>query len=493
MALPSPSASFLDTLSYSGVGLTQKLLGPVPLEAVFVYPDAIVSPLSESEAGRQIKGEHLRQYLSESTRVVVRGSAYSGKSSLAKMVVRHWLRERSFFPLLISGAEIKQSDNAFFERLVNTSAAKIYGEHGPEQYQQLSQPERALVIDDWDESRLAHDDRNEFLRRALDHFGKIVLFVRGVSYIQYLLSQIKGADVLLTFDLVSLKELSHVCRGALIDKWLNLQVPRDSGDFTRRIVETERLVQSVIGKNTLPSVPLIVLAILEASERTTDVLPENGSFGYLYEVLITSALNLTPPGEKAQLDKKYTFLSILAFRLFDRSLEVMGATEVDALLDEYAQAFRVKVDKAALLRDLQYARVLVKEDGNYSFGYAHYFYYFLARYFKDNLSAPQGARLRELLTSIVSGLNTGTNSIFLMFVIYLTHDNALMDELIRIGQTILSDVTPSNLTSEVEFYNSKDFAGVQRNAPDAVDLEAAANGGGGCGPSGGSPRRICCM
>lgn len=98
MALPSPSASFLDTLSYSGVGLTQKLLGPVPLEAVFVYPDAIVSPLSESEAGRQIKGEHLRQYLSESTRVVVRGSAYSGKSSLAKMVVRHWLRERSFFP-----------------------------------------------------------------------------------------------------------------------------------------------------------------------------------------------------------------------------------------------------------------------------------------------------------------------------------------------------------------------------------------------------------
>ena len=281
LALPAATPEFLNTLSDSGVGLTHKLLGPVPLDTVFVYPEVTISGLGEDDKPRNIKGDQLQQYLRDTSKVVIRGSAYSGKSSLAKMIVRQWLRERSFFPLLVCGEDIRQSDDSSFMRLINASAVKVYGEGGRERYHQLSIAERALVIDDWDESRLGHEDRDKFLRRALSHFGKVVLFVSGMSYIQYLMSRVEGRDVFLEFSLLSLNHLSHVSRGALIEKWLSMKMPRESPDYSRRVVETERLVQSVIGKNTLPSVPLIVLAILEAAERSTDVLPENGPFGYL--------------------------------------------------------------------------------------------------------------------------------------------------------------------------------------------------------------------
>jgi hypothetical protein len=473
MDIPAPLATFLTSLSDSGVGLTHKLLGPVTLESVFVYPDASVRSLSGTGTERDVRGDQLLHYLEQSANVMVQGSSYSGKTSLAKSVTRQWLIDRSFYPLLISGTDVKQSDNSFFERLTDAAITKIYGEDGEARYDRIPQGRRALLIDDWDDSKLNHEDRDKFIRRCLDHFGKVMLFVRSVSYIHYLLSRVKGTDIILDFDLVSLNPLSHARRGVLIDKWLTLKLAKDTTDYHRRVAETERLVQSVIGKNTLPSVPLIILAILEASERNSDVLPENGSFGYLYEVLITSALNLTVSGEKPQLDKKYTFLSIFAFRLFERSLEVMGDVELDKLLDEYAAEFRVTVDKKALLDDLQYARVLIHEDGNWWFGYDHYFYYFLARHFKNNLSGPNGTELRKLLSGIVRGLNTGANSTFLMFVIYLTHDPQLMDELIALGDSILADVAPAELTSEVEFYNSKDFAGVQSTVPEVVDLNAS--------------------
>jgi hypothetical protein len=151
-----------------------------------------------------------------------------------------------------------------------------------------------------------------------------------------------------------------------------------------------------------------------AADRNKDVLPENGSFGYLYEVLITSALNSTL-GDKPQLDKKYTFHSLLAFRLFESKTDLVGVSVVNNLLDEYARSFRIRVNKSELLRDLEQARVLVKEDGNYSFGYAHYFYYFLARYFKNHINGPDGPHLRMQLREIAAGLNAGSNSVFLAY------------------------------------------------------------------------------
>lgn len=60
-----------------------------------------------------------------------------------------------------------------------------------------------------------------------------------------------------------------------------------------------------------------------------------------------------------------------------------------------------------------------------------------------------------------------------MFFIYLSHDDKLMDECVRIADGILADFPPSDLSSEVEFYNTKDFAGIERQIPESIDLESS--------------------
>jgi hypothetical protein len=470
--LPRPTAEFLSYLSNNGIGLVHRSKGPLPLDSVFVYPDATTRKLSEPEHERTISGTDLLGYLLQHQRVLIQGSALSGKTSLAKTITKDWLCSQALYPLLLSGADLTRPGEPAFEHWIRSQTSRAYGPGQVEVYRQLPPTSKAAIIDDWDASELSVRERETVLSRLTAHFGKVILIVGGLSYIDHLLAKIEGRDLLVDFELLILGEMSHVARGKLIDRWLGLEIARESKEFSRRVEETERLIQSVIGRNTLPSLPFIVLSLLQASQRSGDVLPENGAFGYLYEVLITAALNITEGGNKPQLDKKYEILPLFAFRLFSSAAEMLSAVEINALIEAYAKEYRVKIDKAAILEDLLFARVLEVTEGNYSFAYDHYFYYFLARYFKTHLSGSDGPALRSQLKTIANGLNARTNNIFLMFVIYLTHDRELIDYLLDIGSSIFSELRQSDLT-EVEFYNSKAHSGISRSVPEEVDLDTS--------------------
>src|SRR5690348_13560360 len=145
--------------------------------------------------------------------------------------------------------------------------------------------------------------------------------------------------------------------------------------------------------------------------------------------------------------------------MFTNGVDALSVEQSQRLLDEYAKGWIIKLDKAALLQDLEYSRVLVRREGHYKFGYAHYFHYFLARHFKANSTDPG---IRDLLSAIVKGMNVGSNSIFLMFVVYLTNnDEGLTKELIQIGESVLGEFEPSSFTNDVEFYNSKSHSGME--------------------------------
>jgi Calcineurin-like phosphoesterase len=468
----APTTPFLSRLSDSGIGLVHPVKGPIPLETVYVYPDAMTRKLDDPGKRAELSGSGLLQFLTEKSKLIIQGEASCGKTALARTAAISWLRDRVYYPLLLDGRDVKRADQSFLERIVFKAVRESYGEESLELYKQLPPSSKVLILDNWDDSPLGAEERDVFLTRADAYFGKLILLVEGISYLQAILAKLKGTEISLQFDHITLLQMSHVARGQLIDRWVSQDLGRDTAEFSRRVEETERLVNSVIGKNTLPSLPFIVLSLLQALEHKKDVLPENGSFGYLYEVLITTALSATL-GPKPQLEKKYAFLSLLAYRLFETSMEVMSESGVVELLDDYSKSFLVKVDGPALLADLDFAHVLTKQDGNYSFVYPHLLQYFLARYFKDNLHGKGAPTLRKQLKEIVSGLNLESNRTFLMFVIYLTHDNELTDDLVAMGNDILSNVAPSDLTTEVDFFNKEPDSKGERPIPDSVDLDAS--------------------
>jgi hypothetical protein len=448
------SDDFEDFLQDIGFPCEHKLKGLLKLRDIFIYPDIQLKrqvPKQADDPSQMIQGSKLLKQIGETQRIVLQGATSSGKTSLAKILFEDMLNEGTRVPLLLDGNKIKSADE---QKVLNSFLREFEHEYistALERYRQLRREEKVLIIDNWHETTLNAEGRASYLHIVDNYFGKVILFTDELYQIQELAD--KSTKTLLEFQYATIQELGYVARGELIDRWMKFGREHiiKSGELAREIEETENFVQSVLGKNTLPSLPFIVLCILQVQQEDKPESPEAGSFGYLYEVLITKALSSTT-GRKPQLEKKYTFLSILAFTLYKEDREFISSLRVHEIAKQYADSHLVQIDIGAILTDLKKARVLTEVEGNYSFAYPHLFHYFVARYFKENLGRAGGETLRAEINKMVSHVSSDRFSTILMFVLYLARDTSgALPQLVAMADKIYANVEPAELKDEVNF------------------------------------------
>ena len=68
-----------------------------------------------------------------------------------------------------------------------------------------------------------------------------------------------------------------------------------------------------------------------------------GSFGYLYEVLITASIaRLMRP--QIDIDTKYNYLADLAYHMFTTALRVMPAEQLKLWHSQYCSTYKIQLD-----------------------------------------------------------------------------------------------------------------------------------------------------
>jgi UDP-2,3-diacylglucosamine pyrophosphatase LpxH len=443
---------FENYLNNCGIPLFHPVKGALQLRDIFVFPNLTVrSAGAKIDKGlREVRGEDILTFVSKSRRIIFQGSGMGGKTSLAKMLFWEIQRRGKETPLLLNGILIKTAAETKTVSDFWRAFRDQYSDEMLEHFRQLPSSERVLIIDDWHRSDLNPDGRKAFLATASKYFGTLLLLTDDLFQIHELIG--KSTDTMLEFDQAYIPEFGNALRGKIIDKWVMHGREHTAPELVvnREIEEKERLIKSMIGKNTLPSLPFIVLALLEAESDKSDA-PEAGSFGYLYEVLITGALN-TSGGPKAQLEKKYKLLSIVAYRMFQLKTKSLPLSQLKEIAHEYAISHFINLDFDSLLADLEEARVLVNMEGNYAFAYSHLYFYFIARYYRDNLERQGG--LRSEIDHMVDNVSSNEYAAILMFSVYFArHSDEIVKRLVSNANQIYKPEKPADLDKDVDFLN----------------------------------------
>lgn len=446
------SETFEKYLEDPGVQLTHPSKDNLTLTDIFVPPDLReLTHEDQDDVPQLIKGTEILDRVLEHGRLTVLGTDKSGKTSLAKWLFSE-LRTRGRVPVLINGSDFKVRNDRLNEDLV-TLFEKQYSPKLAEKFKQLHRSEKTIIIDDFDRLNLRNPAVEEkFLRTLADIADGLVLLSNDqAQHIRELMGSESEVSFLAQFPPLEIQELGHVLREDLIGQWYSLNDDHTLGatELARKLNEAHSLLDTLIGKNFVPSYPVFVLSVLQALEVGTQVDPNASTYGYFYELFIKTSL--AEKSDYMEYDVKIAYLSFLAYRLFTEGLGEPTLDDLKIIHREYEKAYALSLPFEALLEDLKESKILESLSGAYRFKYKYIYYYFVANYVKDNVSEGE---VRALVSEMSERIYVAENANILLFLSYLVKDKFAIEQMLAKARKVFEGYAPAKLEEDAKIFDT---------------------------------------
>lgn len=424
------------------------------LEDVFIYPnfrEHAYEDKIEKYTRSRILGNEILSRLGHKY-ILFFGPEKCGKTSLAKTLYVE-IKKKGLVPLLLSGEEIKSANRADFAKLIDTSFSMQYSPNISEKYKQLEPEKKILIIDDFHNARINTKGKTILLEYINPQFCTLIIFGNELVRIDELLNKDSKAPSSFLFKHFEILEFNHTLKNKLIEKWLTIgrEYEIDEKELALTIIKTEDILNTILGKNIVPTYPIFILTLLQILEAGKPIDTSHGAYGYFYQVLITDALNRT--STTLDLDTKQTYLSVIAFRMYEQNGKECELTdeEIRSVHEYYCRQYR-KVQFNDIMQDLILCNVIEHNDynGTYRFKYSYLYYYFSAKYFNDNISNND---IKKHILEIVGKVYNENNANIIMFLSFFCKDPFIISEMLRASKDIYNDVAPIDLSKGTDFLN----------------------------------------
>lgn len=429
---------------------------PTSLGDFYVSPDLReVSRKGRAVSEYRLAGD-LTAYAVKNRRVLVLGDDQSGRSTLAKTVVRE-LADLGVAPLLLNRESLPpapHSPRSTIEALLRAQ----FSDTSPEAYLQVEVGRRALVIDDWDLLPLRRKARSVFFSSLTQLFGLVVVFSREDVRLDELVKKGQGrepsvhSDSLLDYNQLEIQPFGHLKRSQLVRKWLACTRPDEDESFVNSSNRIEDSLTDLLGKNLVPAYPSFVLLLLQSLQAGRHTGVQSGMDGYLYDVLFLQRLR-RHTNRLEEVDACLTYLAELSSFLQSRGWNTVARSELSEWHDDYKERYLLSVGGAEILEILTTARILRVGDGSVSFWHEAYRHYFLARFLRDRIRTDAA---RDQVRQLASSLHDEQSAAVLIFLAYMCKDDFVVDALLSAARSLLADFERADLVQHTAFVTGVD-------------------------------------
>lgn len=458
------SEAFAECLRDAGAKFSHPHKSTIQLADIFVYPnlqdETYGKEKNEDASGKTIREKQLFEYIATHKHILIMGNERCGRTSLAKMLYADFLRQGRV-PVFAKGEQFKGNDRIAivktFAKTLDHCVEEQYGADLVERFQQRDRTDKVLIIDDLHQCRMNPIGLNLVLECACEAFETIILLASDLFQIEEIAHAVEEQATLLSFRRCTIRPFGHRLRHKIIEKWYRLgrEFTVDEAEIADQTRNAENLINTLLGKNLLPSYPLFVLTILQTYEASASHNTALGAYGYHYEALITGALARSINEAKSQImvGTIYTFVAGVAFRMFHQNDKTFSDAEMEDAIGDYKTTYGMRFGNTEMLSILEEARVLKKErDGNYAFSYPFIYYYFVARYIHENLRTTlQEQSLRQRVADMTEKLYVEEYANVIIFLVYLTKDEPIINGILTHARTIYAEYEPCNLDSHLAF------------------------------------------
>lgn len=420
------------------------------VDDLFVYPDLSARSLLDKQ-DNMVSSLSVPDFIASHKYVMISGTPMSGKTTLAKKLYRDFQDRFKYVPLLVPSEDIRGHVGNALSAATQRAFREQYPREQLENFRQLDPSRKVLLIDNWNVLKFNKKGKARLLANAKKEFDIVVTLGTDVSWLQELVD-LEGSD-LADFRLCEIKEFGFRLRSQLITKWhtVGREFDLDEGEITHRISESEHVLDSVIGKSIVPSHPFYILYVLQINELDSQNPVAHGSYGHVYEALLTFRL-ASVSVKTSDLGGKFTYLSLIAYRLFHAQKKYLTPSDLKELHEEFDKEYALSKSQDTMLRELEEARILGRFGEDVGFLHKYSYYFFVAKYFQKALANnSEDQAIVAHLHIMADMVHDDEYMNILIFYIYLTEDRKLIEYILSNARKIFDEHQPCDLDKDVAF------------------------------------------
>lgn len=414
----SLTKEFVKTLQDPGATLVH------PDKAEIDFSDIYVSPELESKNG---SGDTTLDELSLiEKKTIIFGEEQSGKT---KVLHRSFmtLYGTGIYPVYLDAKTIKRSSREGIKKAIEKAVELEY--LNPEVIKRLEKSKRVLLLDNYEEIGKQSKGISSVFDYIEDSFGTVLITCDNVLNSGLTTSEEHNTRTS-EYTKYSIKDFGCNLRYQLIKRWHSHADRQTPKELEVACHNSESVITTVLGKNLVPSRPLFLLVLMQSSSSVGSEELHNSGMSYYYQYLITKNLDESGVG-RGMFDELFTYLSHLAW--FYRSLgrEYLEKSEIQKFNDEFSKKYTtVNLDKQ--LKMLARAKILSFDGICYGFSYPYIKYFFMGKFFADNIDDQE---IVEIIENSCENLSTRENSNLILFLTHHKNSNWVVDSVSKnLGQ-----------------------------------------------------------
>jgi len=440
-------------LDDTGTNLSHPEKGRLTLRDVYVYPRVIEVVQRQRDATNELDSARLLDECDRDRTVLITGDHAVGKTSLAKMLYQAAL-EREWVPVMLLGRGRLPVDDRLFGH-VERQFVEQYGAEQRDAYSRLDRARKVIIVDDYDRFDLRPSELLQLVRQLVLFADRVLLLADDlVLELQDLVSPGLGTDIDIQVSHYRLQPLDRVGRDKLIRRWLHLadQGKNAQHAFLDALERAATIVDSVIGRNVVPSYPIVVLSLLQASQYSVPINTHASTNAYFYNLLIMN--QLAAERSQPEFGVMMSYLTLLAYAMFHHG----GRISEEGLIgfhQWFETTFRISRPFERFRQELVDQRILQRVDDEYHFRYSYFYYHFLANYMNDNLGKHG---IRDEVRRLCERLDNETNANILLFLVHLSRDRFVIDTLMKTVRKQFQGIAPFQLEGGIALTGHADFA-----------------------------------
>lgn len=434
---------FYHFLNDSGANFTHRSK-TLTLDDIYVDPFMEQFSLSDDEEkGSSFKSEDILNKIlnKEINHTIVLGEENSGKTSFCKKIFKKSILLDNIVPVFIKGRDIKKVKEEDIIKLINKEFRKQYITD-----LDLTTKDLVVIIDDFNNCKLPQKSKKNFILNLYKNtFQTVITWDEYFTLGELLESQVT------TVDVYEILKFGGKKRQELIRKWVDLFEDEFEDEKSKefQIKELSKTVNSVIGKNLIPSLPIYILTILQANELTNTTNFEQSTFGHYYDVLIKSAL-----GQKikvnAEIEKYYSYLTELSFWIYDNKTIEIEENDFMKFHQSFIDKYRVQFSFLEGIEILEQCNLIQKNGELYKFKYKYIYFYFIGKYFSDNLEYDS---IQKEVTNLSNKLYQTDSANIYIFLSHHSKSKFIIKQILERARELFKDEGIIEFNSDIKSIN----------------------------------------